>query len=223
MIVAVDFWVCRGYIRKILWCELCILVIKGTIVMNLKGDYYFVEKNRFTLKGIIGLLALTILLLSCNQINDGQSNGLDTMNEYHGGHDIPPPPPPMPFQELECRRMRVNHFGNMITFQAKLFSDRLIDLEGGYLQTYMVEARNHKKTDSFYFALPQHLSRYWQDVRLINSQSSFNIGYYSKDEFYTLYTVYLGDSLNRGSIYMETPERIKYRDSLNSAFKNNGE
>lgn len=126
----------------------------------------------------------------------------------------PPPPPPKPFMQLAEQKMDLKYFGEKITFKVKLYSDRLVYLDGRELQTYFIEAENHEHTDSFYFALPQGLEHYWRDLKIEKENARFNIGYSDTGGFHSLYTVYLGDTLNMGHIYMNTPEYISYMDSI---------
>lgn len=157
------------------------------------------------------LLLVTLLkLLSCRPENE---KGITSVEQVYSCCDSlpPPPPPPIPFQLIKAEKLQFSYGDSMVSFQASLFTNRLFLFNGNVLQTFSIIARNDYEIDSFYFALPVELNRYWNDVTVLKEGTQFNIGYYNYEKkFISLYTLNLGDfKLNRNRIFLSKTDTAK--------------
>jgi hypothetical protein len=123
----------------------------------------------------------------------------------------PPPPPPIPFQLIKTEQLKFNYGGSNINFQASLFTNRIFNLNGKELQTFSIYAKNDYEIDSFFFALPPEMNRFWQDLTILKNGTQFNIGYYNDEKiFRPLYEIHLGDfKLNKDRIIMKNIDTVK--------------
>lgn len=155
------------------------------------------------LTGIV-LLLMALCLFACQRPTD--KPGSSIKEEVLCGCDTipPPPPPPAPFKLIKTSQLVLEYDGKPTTFRASISTNQLFDLSNSQLQTYTVTASNtYRPGDKdFYFALPPDLNRYWNAVTLRKTTTGFVIGYRNDSTFAPLYTLSLGNEINRGSIYM---------------------
>jgi hypothetical protein len=123
----------------------------------------------------------------------------------------PPPPPPVQFQLIKTEQLGFKYGDGFAHFKVSLFTDRLYKLREKYLQTFAVYAQTDRNADSFYFALPTEMNRYWQDITIVKTDAKFDLGFYTdSNRFRTLYRVYLGDAkLNKDRIFMSSVDTVE--------------
>lgn len=156
------------------------------------------------------ILATLLKLLSCQPKKD---KGVTSVEQVYVCCDsLPaPPPPPIPFQLIKTEQLQFKYGDSIASFQASLFTNRLFYFNGHDLQTFSIFAKNDREIDSFYFALPVELNRFWNDVTILKDGTQFNIGYYNQEKkFAPLYTLRLGDfKLNKDRIFISEINKVK--------------
>ena len=158
------------------------------------------------------ILLLVLQLAACQRpIDKPNAHNTDSIIGCGCSMESPPPPPPTPFTRINSEQLQLQYDGKATTFRASLSTNQLFELSGGQLQTYTIVASNTYRpdTENFYFALPPRWNRYWDKVTLRKAKTFYVIGYSDDSMFHPMYTLTLGNELNRGSMYMDQFVRIK--------------